>query len=322
MSRLLPLPSAARVHACGALLLTLAALLALVGCGGGGDSPTAPTSNPSTDLDAVTAVVAGASALSDDGLYDVISSATASARHAGAFAVLDPLSFHRTVNRSTLGISVVFSDSDGAGHPRAAEVTVRRSTLGMFMVLRRPAGGGAVDTSSVVHKVMDDRWTRHLHLTRQTVQGPYGPQEVWSIDQASALRIASQPGSRTIASVHLTGIGLDATLTDAEALRTPAQMPVAVAGDSLTITVGTGANTGANADNDVFVYWGDRRVRMIPNGDGTHTVRVHSGNVATLRSLGVNVLSRGTLHDDALPYDSLGWIVPLRIGATLTSARP
>ena len=321
MPRLLPLPNAARAHACGALLLTLAALLALAGCGGGGDSPTAPTSNTTTDLEAVTTVIAGAGSLSGDGLYDVTSSATASARHAGAFAAIDPLSFHRSVNRSTQGITIAFSDSDGTGHPRTADVTVNRSTLGMFMVLRRPAGGGAVDTSAVVHKLMDDRWKRHLHLSRQTVQGPSGPHEVWSLDQASALRIASQPGSRTIASVHLTGIGLDATLTDAEALRTPAQVPQAVAGDSLTITVDTGANTGANADNDVFLYWGDRRVRMIPNGDGTHTVRVHSGNVAALRSLGVNVLSRGTLHDDTLLYDSLGWIFLLRVGATLTSAR-
>jgi hypothetical protein len=98
-------------------------------------------------------------------------------------------------------------------------------------------------------------------------------------------------------------------------------VPQAAAGDSLTITVDTGANTGANADNDVFVYWGDRRVRMIPNGDGTHTVRVFTGSVAGVRSLGVNVLSRGTLHDDALLYDSLGWIFPMRVGATLTSAR-
>ncbi|MEQ1834432.1 MAG: hypothetical protein ABL977_15405, partial [Candidatus Eisenbacteria bacterium] len=297
-------------------------LSALVGCGGGGGSPTAPASSSNSDLDAVTAALASATHLFDDGLYDITSSTGASARAAGTFAAMEPAAFHRSVSRSSQGFAIALSDSDEAGRPHTADVTINRSTLGMFMVVRRPAGGGAVDTGDVVHKVMDDRWTRHVRLVRRTVLTPDGAREQWQLDQMSALKIVSQPCSRAIVSLHLTGSGLDATITDPAALRTFAQLPQAALGDSVTITTDAGANTGANAGNDVFVYWGDRRVRMTPNGDGTHTVRVHSGSLAGVRSLGVNVFSRGTLHDDALIYDSVAWIVPLTVGTPVPSVWP
>lgn len=305
----------------GTLTLALVAVAVLTGCGGGSGSPTAPTPSSNSDLDAVTAALASATHLFDDGLYDITSSTGASARAAGTFAAMEPAAFHRSVSRSSQGFVIAFSDS-AAGRPLTADVTINRSTLGMFMVVRRPAGGGAVDTSDVVHKVMDDRWTRHVRLVRRTVQTPDGPREQWQLDQMSALKIVSQPGSRAIASLHLTGSALDATITDPAALRTLAQLPQAALGDSVTITADTGANTGANADNDVFVYWGDRRVRMIPNGDGTHTVRVHTGSVAGVRALGVNVFSRGTLHDDALIYDSMAWVVPVAVGAPAAGVWP
>lgn len=306
----------------GTLTLALLAVAVLTGCGGGSGSPTAPTPSSNSDLDAVTAALASATHLFDDGLYDITSSTGASARAAGTFAAMEPAAFHRSVSRSSQGFTIALSDSDEAGRPHTADVTINRSTLGMFMVVRRPAGGGAVDTGDVVHKVMDDRWTRHVRLVRRTVQTPDGPREQWQLDQMSALKIVSQPGSRAIVSLHLTGSALDATITDAATLRTLAQLPQAALGDSVTITADTGANTGANADNDVFVYWGDRRVRMIPNGDGTHTVRVHTGSVAGVRALGVNVFSRGTLHDDALIYDSMAWVVPVAVGAPAAGVWP
>ncbi|MFM7232651.1 MAG: hypothetical protein ACKO3S_11805 [bacterium] len=47
-----------------------------------------------------------------------------------------------------------------------------------------------------------------------------------------------------------------------------------------------------------------------------------NGGTAGVRALGVNVFSRGTLHDDALGYDSLGWIVPLAVGAPAAGVWP
>jgi hypothetical protein len=35
--------------------------------------------------------------------------------------------------------------------------------------------------------------------------------------------------------------------------------------------------------------------------------------VDELRHIGVNVLSRGTLFDDQLPYDSQAWILPFMV---------
>lgn len=307
--------SAARLFL--ALCASLLFSLALASCGGGGSSPTAPVAPVADDLAAATAGLGTSPALLGDDLFDVTTSTGYTARTANPFAAIEPLSFYRWVSRNTRSYAFAFSDSDGAGHPRAADVTVNSSRLGMLHLIPSPAGGAAPDTHNVIHKLMDDRWTRRVHLVRETLNTPQGARDVWRVTQASPVRIASQPGARSIASLHLTGSALDVTVTDPAQMRSLAQLPTAAADDSLTVTVVSGA-----VDDDVFLYWQGQRTRMHPDGGGTHSLRVWSGAASGLRSLGVNVLSRGTLHDDTSLYDSLGWIVPLWVGGTPAGVWP
>lgn len=300
------------------LALAVALGVALTGCSGGSSDSTAPTPPANTDVADVSAGLATSPSLLGDDLFDVTLPTGASARAAGAMAALDPLSFYRWVRNSSRSFTSTFSDSDRSARPRAADVLVSRDITGMLHIIRRPAEGAPADTHNVIHKVIRDLWTRRLHLLRETVDTPQGPKSVWRVTQASGIRIASVPSTRIIQSVHLTGSGLDVRVTDPAQLMTLAQVPQAATSDSVTVTVDAGPATG----NDVFLYWHDHRARMHPNGDGTHTLRIFTDDSAGLRGIGVNVLSFATLHDDISNYDSLGWIVPLRIGGAPVSVWP
>jgi hypothetical protein len=297
-------------------LATLLVLAVLAGCGKGTDAtePTPPA--VSSEVVLATAGITASPALLGDDLFDVTGSTGASARAAQPMSAIDPFSFYRWVRTSSRDFTFAFSDTDNVGRPRAADVSVRRDLYGMLHIIQRPVGDTPPDTHAVVHKVMHDVWTRHLHLVRELVPGGGGSWR-WRIEQASGVSIASAPGTRGITSVHLVGTGLDVTVTDPAQLMALAQLPHAAVDDSVTVTVTTGA-----PDDVVALYWHDHRARMHANGDNTYTLRFSTGVGLGLRGLGVNALTHGTLYDDTLGYDSLGWIVPLWVGDGAPSVWP
>lgn len=289
-------------------LAALAALaVALAGCGKTADS-TVPTP-ANTDIAGVTLAVTASPTLLADDLFDVTASTGTSARTAEPMAAIDPLSFYRWFGASSRDFAFAFADNDTAGRPLSADVTVRRDLFGMLHIVKRPLGDAAPDTHNVVHKAIHDVWTRNLHLVREPVDGPNGSASRWRLQSASGVRIASTPGDRRISSVHLLGNGLDFNVTDPAQLMTLVQLPRVALNDSVTVTVTTDA-----IDDVVVLYWHDHRQRMHANGDGTFTLRVGVGSGVGLRGIGVNALSHGTLYDDTVPYNSLGWIVPVWVG--------
>ena len=289
--------------------------VALAGCGKASNS-TSPTPTNTDIADATLGVAASPSLLADD-LFDVTAATGASARPAGPMAAIDPLSFYRWFSSGTRNFTFVFSNNDSSGRPMSADVTVRRNLFGMLHIVKRAPGDAAPDTHNVVHKVIDDVWTRHLHLVREPADGPASLASHWRVESASGVRIASAPGDRRISLVHLVGSGLDFTVTDPAQLMTLVGLPRVLLNDSVTVTVTTDA-----IDDVVLLYWHDHRERMHANGDGTFTIKVGVGSGLGLRGVGVNALSHGTLYDDAAPYNSLGWIVPVWVGDAPPSVWP
>ena len=295
--------------ACSALAVALA------GCGKAANS-TSPTPANGDLTGATLAVTASPTLLADD-LFDVTASTGASARPAEPTAAIDPLSFYRWFSAGSRDFMFAFADTDNAGRPLSADVTVRRDLFGMLHIVKSAPGGAPPDTHNVVHKPIHDVWLRHLHVVRELADGASASASRWRIESASGVRIASAPGDRSISWVRMVGSGLDFTVTDPAQLMTLVQLPHAVANDSVTVSVSTGA-----IDDVVVLYWHDHRERMHANGDGTFTLKVGVGSGLGLRGIGVNALSHGTLFDDTAPYNSLGWIMPVWVGENPPSVWP
>jgi len=68
--------------------------------------------------------------------------------------------------------------------------------------------------------------------------------------------------------------------------------------------------TTADPTDKVVLYsrWGRMPLRRM--GDGTCQGRFYTPLMGGMKHLAVNALSRGTLFDDAAPYDSKAWGLP------------
>jgi len=97
----------------------------------------------------------------------------------------------------------------------------------------------------------------------------------------------------------------DTTITDPLEMHRLRRVLHIPAGTEVVVTVTTGS-----ADDLVLLYRWHHRFRFHNNGDGTFTFRWTTSNEPGLRHFGVNALSRGTLFDDAAPYDSQAWLFP------------
>lgn len=299
-------------HALRVLAVSLLCALGAAGCGGSA-GPTAPTPvAPPTEADLVTAAAATTPEWLGDDVFDVTSSTAASARHAGTNAAVTPLAWYRWFYSATRTLSVALADSDATPRATRADVTVDRDLQGMLHLVFDPADGAEPDTHDVIHKLVHDQWQRKLRYARVSDGGG----SHWQLTHASGVRVRSFNGSRSIASVTLTpGAGATVTLTDPAALLAVDALPAIPAGDSITVNVSTGA-----ADDVVALYYGAHRERLHANGDGTFWLRFASGPESNRRNLAVNVLSHGTLYDSAQAYDSMVWILPVRVAAAATAA--
>lgn len=298
------------------VLALLACCAAFTGCGG--KSSTVPTP-PSTTSDAAlvsAAVLADPTLLRDD-MYES-TNATAlgigAPIAAGPLAAISPITFFRMYTLANRTVGVTFSDSDATGRPRRADVQVNRDLTGMLHILVARAGL-PLDTANVVHKIIRDGWTRHLRLAR--VVDPTAPDSAthWVLQGASAITVLSNHAQVALRSVSLQGLPgapFQLTITDPTELWTTGTRPVLPAGQYLTVRIDTGV-PGQLA----FLYSLDRRVRMNELGLGLYEGAIYvDPNTASLANphFAVNVMSRGTLFDDALPYDSATWIIPYGIG--------
>ena len=288
-----------------------AALLiaALAGCSG---KVAAPTSSGGEQMNVTTSLTATPDLL-DDGLYTdpsstPVSSTATLGNTTSLQAAITPRFFWRTIVSAVPHFTVVFADTDSVGRPRQADVLVTRRILGTFNILKASIADSTVlDSANIVHKPIDDIWLRHLRLRRFVLPGEAN---VWRVVAASGVQVGTQGGSTRITSVRVQATGVDTTVTDPLQLYLMVQCFRFAPGDSVMLTA-----TTPRTDDVVLAYWTDHRERFHNNGDGTYSFTLHPSPVTGYHYFGINALSHGTLFDDALPYDSMGWILHCFVGA-------
>jgi hypothetical protein len=304
----------AKLLAVGILLPTVLGLLA--GCG---KEALAPRNLQANDQSDASAVLLAAPELVDDGLIDAASqtSLASSLNRApvSASAAIEPLTIWRSITRATRTFEYSFADTDSTGRPTTAFVTVHRHFMGTFNILKAQptdsmaSEGMPPETDAVIHKPLDDFWIRRVLLKRVQPEGREHME--WRIAAASGAEVYSQNVTTQIVSLRVQGAGLDTTIVDPLAFFYLRRVLRFAPDDSVTLTV-----TTERSDDVAVLYHHDHRERLVSNGDNTYTGGFRAGEVEGWRHFGVNALSRGTLFDDALPYDSRAWILPYAIATT------
>jgi hypothetical protein len=281
----------------------LVGVMAIAGCA----SSTGPAPGANTEQVQITTYMAANPALIDDQLFSDPTSLPLS-RLAATNAAITPRWFWRRITVSTPTLTFQFSDTDSVGRPRLALVTLTRHLVGTFNIL--PAASGdttQLDSANIVHKPLDDTWTRHLLFKRCVVPGSEQPQ--WRLIAASGVQVNSSGMTEHIESVRVQTSTMDTTLTDPLQLFVITHCMHVAAGDTATITV-----TTSKTDDVLLAYYRDLRLRFHSNGDGTYGIRLPVGALLGMRFFGVNALSHGTLYDDTLPYDSQAWLFHAWVG--------
>jgi hypothetical protein len=286
-----------------ALLLTS---LSLVGCSKN-QTPTSPLTgapgDPATQAQVLSTLAAAPSAV-EDGLADAATVASFDAT-TGTLAAIQPLRFWRNITHVERTFDVVMNDSV------TATVTVHKTLTGTFNILTGPADSAM----TVVHKPLEDHWTRQVMLKRIAPDGDgddgrdgvthHGDKE-WRVAATSGVDVKSAGVTTQIISVRIQSGPIDTTITDPLAFERLRKVVHFSPDTTVTITVTTSRN------NDVVVFQrADRRTRLTNNGDNTYSGTWRTGyRFWGLSHFGVNALSNGTLFDDQAPYDSEMWIFP------------
>jgi hypothetical protein len=286
------------------IAFALAGVIVMAGCS---TSTTGPIPGANTEQVQITGYMAANPAMIDDQLFADPASLPLS-RLTSTNAAITPRWFWRRITMSTPTLTFQFSDTDSVGRPRLAAVTFTRHLVGTFNILPAAAGDTTqLDSAAIVHKPLDDTWTRHLLFKRCMVPGSDQPQ--WRLIAASGVQVNSSGMTEHIASVRLQTSTLDTTLTDPLQLFTITHCMHVATGDTATITA-----TTSKTDDVVLAYYRDLRLRFHSNGDGTYVIKLPVGSLLGMRFFGVNALSHGTLYDDTLPYDSQAWLFHAWVG--------
>jgi len=219
------------------------------------------------------------------------------------FAAIRPLRFWRNITNVQTTFDFDFSAPDSSGRPTMAVVTIHRHLTGTFNIL-----AGAADstdtTRSLVHKPLDDHWTRKIALVRRRE-----PSDAiggrWRLVGTSGVDVRTEGGVTRVQSLRIQAAALDTTVTDPLELHRLRRLLFLPAGTEVTLTATTGSAS------DVVLFFGhEMRRRFTNNGNGTFTFHFMTGRFLGLRHFGVDALSHGTLFDDTQPYDSNTWILP------------
>jgi hypothetical protein len=297
------------------LLLAITGLLA--GCGKSSvNAPGALTPRPSMDQAAVSSVLATQPEVIDDAQFDGTDAASmASTAPAANLSAIQPLRFWRIITRVDRRFEFAFADSDSTGRPTTAIVTVHKLFSGRFNILTGVPGSDSMPMDStlrVVRKPLSDHWVRRVMLKR--LPGS----DDWRVVATSGVEVTSNGAATKIVSLRVQGAGLDTTVTEPLAFFRLHRILALQPGTPVTLTV-----TTLRDDDIVVLCRFGHRFRFHNNGDDTYTgvwqVPDLHGNGdpgpgpgrPPIFHVGVNALSNGTLFDDAAPYDSKAWILPI-----------
>jgi hypothetical protein len=295
-------------------LFLLTASLVLAGCGRNQSAATSPGAGGTGSSEAMErAEVASALAESpeavEDGAFESSDEwTTAESAASGGNQTLEairPLRWWRTIRNVERTFEFAFADTDSTGRPTRAIVTVHKKLTGGFHILAGPAGQDSAprDSLSLIRKPLVDHWVRRILLRR--VRTEDDARVRWRIAATSGVEVTSRSAQTNILSLRVQTASQDTTIENPLAFWFLRRIVKVTPGEDVTLTVTTAAS-----DDVVVLISRAGRFRFHNNGDNTYTGHWRAPALGGLRHVGVNALSRGTLFDDAAPYDSKAWILP------------
>jgi hypothetical protein len=320
------------------LLAILPALVVLAGCGSQN-----PVANSSTDPAATYASAAGVStqvqASPDDfetSTYEDGSVAKPDMPEApsgvsklglpSVETAIRPAFWFRLITSHSRHIDVTFDHPDTS--TVVANVKVTDRLLGTFNVITRPDTiDGSITERQWIKKPLADTALRYARFVRHKTNDADAAEESedredgfkdgwspWRLTGLSGHEITSDNGTRSIVSVRIQAGSFDSTYTDPLVLENRANIARIPSGTPVVVTATTGDPTDVLV---LYTRWGRQRMHVISPGvwQGAFMSPFEGG----LRHVAVNALSHGTLFDDAGPYDSLVWGIPLVVVPPMTA---
>lgn len=319
-------------------LLVLTA--ALAGCGKNGGETSNLITNPggstgggaSVEQAEVASSMSAAPELVEDGVMETeAETELGSSLIAGEFdAQIRPVRFWRKIENIERRFEFAFADTDTTGRPTTALVTVHKHLQGTFNILAGDPPAEPVVTEGedplppvrdstlrLVRKRLNDHWVRRILLKR--IPPPADDESAgldhrprWRIAATSGVKITSREATTNIVSLRVQSGPLDTVITNPLELFRLRRVLHFPANARVHLTV-----TTDRSDDVVVLYRGEGRLRFQNNGDNTYSGGFIAGWARGTHHFGVNALSRGTLFDDALPYDSEAWAMPYVVAPTL-----
>ncbi len=276
--------------------------------GGTGPGGTPPAANDQAEA---SAALAQAPELIEDGQFESPDQGSIGGVP-GTIAAIHPLFYWRNIVDVERRFEFAFTDSDSAGRPTTAIVTVHKFLKGSFNIAAGERPEGITRDSAnvtIVHKRLADHWVRRLLLRR--VPCDHDDRRMWRVAASSGVEVTSKDATTRILSLKIETATRETTLTDPLAFFRLRRILKFGPGEEVKLTV----TTERNDDVVVLVFRGLRSM-FHNNGDNTYTGLWRAPLLPGLHHVGVNALSRGTLFDDVLPYDSNAWIVPCLVPPT------
>ena len=282
---------------------------ALLGTPGGSNGATAVDVAQTGD-----AVAASAGLINEDQYTS--SAQTPMLLGAGGLSLVRPIYWWRMIDSTARTVDFVYGDLDSLGRPTTAVATVHRHISGTFYIVAGDTGtvGRPADsTLRVVHKPLDDQWTRQLMLrrfprdtsnTRDTSSTPFR----WRVVGTSGVTVTSANATTRILSLRIQAGAKDTTITDPLQMHRLSRILWFPHDTPVTVTVTTG-----RPDDIVVLYHRAERRKFTANGDDTYTMTFSDPDFAGLRHFGVNAFTKTTLIDDTAPYDSQAWVLPFGV---------
>ncbi|MGQ0722216.1 MAG: hypothetical protein ACT4PE_11695 [Candidatus Eiseniibacteriota bacterium] len=278
-----------------ALLLGAASLLQ--GCLGSDGSLGADDVIPATDEEAIEVVMESDEANSEMSTTDVLVMNEEASDGGAALAPINTCRWFREPSDIDRRIQIVINEPSG-------EAATAQVTASVFIAGTLHLFACEPDLQSPVDKRFDDSGSLHMLFQRVRPIREDRRHRGWQLAAVSGIELASEGTTRDILSVRVVSGDVDRTFTDmaelvrvADLLRLPANTEVLVF-----------AKTDDPTDAVYLHLHRAHRTAMVDSdGDGTFEGRFTTSERPGPHRFAVDVLSDGTLFDDAAPYDNVAW---------------
>jgi hypothetical protein len=277
-------------------VLLFGAASLLQGCLGSDGSMSADDILPTTDEEAIEVVMESDEANSEYSATDVL----VMNEEAGGDAALAPINtcrWFREPSDIDRRIQIVINEPSG-------EAATAQVTASVFIAGALHLFACEPDLQRPVDKRFDDSGSLQMLFERVRPIREDRRHRGWQLAAVSGIELVSEGTTRDLESVRVVSGDVDRTFTDmaelvrvADLLRLPANTEVQVF-----------AKTADPTDAVYLHLHRARRTAMVDSdGDGTFEGRFMTSERPGPHRFAVDVLSNGTIFDDAAPYDNVAW---------------